>query len=645
MIVASVSNLKKSYPTEDIFENISFTINKGDKIGLIGNNGSGKSTLFNILTGNLSKDEGSIHIPNEVRLGYLQQQLGLDSSKTIYDYCLDVFDDLISLEEKIRSLEVKMSTEKDPQKLDEIMKEYARLSEDFEKRNGYAYKSEIRGVLIGMGFSEEDFSKKIKNLSGGQKARVELSCLLLKKPDLILLDEPTNHLDIKAINFLENFVKNFKGSVIVISHDRYFLDATVSRIFLLEHQRLSIYEGDYTLFMRQRKKDLKVQNHLYKSQQKEIKRQEEIIDRLKNLGGSKRKRGISQSRSRQKLLDKMERVKKPQNLDNNIKVKFSPRIQSGVDVLSVKNLEKSFDKKIFKNISFNIYRNERVAIIGENGVGKTSLFKIILGKESKDGGVVDLGSSVNIGYFDQEQESLNLDNTIFEEIRYTYPDLIDYEIRSYLAKIMFYSEDVEKPISDLSGGQRVRISLLKLMLSDCNFILMDEPTNHLDIDSKEALEDALIAYEGTILVISHDRYFLNKISKKTLEMQKDKMKEYLGNYDYYVEKTREEALEDEKKPTKTKTQLKKDEKKKKLKRNEIKKVKQKIKSLEKEANEMDIKIRKLTEKSLKDGFYDDEEDVIKTFSKIKEYEDRKKILQDKWLELSLEIEESWYVLF
>ncbi|MDY3005608.1 ribosomal protection-like ABC-F family protein [Anaerococcus porci] len=639
MIVASVSNLKKSYPTEDIFENVSFTINKGDKIGLIGNNGSGKSTLFNILTGEISKDDGSIHIPNDVRVGYLKQQLGLDSDKSIYDYCLNVFKDLIELEEKLRNLEQEMGEEKNSDKLNDLMKEYQNASDKFEKSNGYSYKSEIRGTLIGMGFSEDDFDKKIRELSGGQKARVELSCLLLEKPDLILLDEPTNHLDINAINFLENFVKNFKGSVIVISHDRYFLDATVSKIFLLDNKSLKIYDGDYTFFMDQRKKDLKVQNHLYKTQQKEIKRQEEIIDRLKNLGGSKRKRGISQSRSRQKFLDKMDRIEKPMNNSESINIKFSPRIQSGVDVLSVKDLEKSYDKTIFENISFDIYRNDRVAIIGENGVGKTTLFRIIMGMEKKNSGKVDIGSSVNIGYFDQEQKSLNLENNIFDEIRGAYPDLTDFQIRSYLAKIMFYGDDVKKPINELSGGQRARISLLKLMLSDCNFILMDEPTNHLDIDSKEALEDAILAYEGTVLVISHDRYFLNKIAVKILDMHKDNMREYLGNYDYYVQKTKEEAMVDEKKPSKTKTQIKKEEKKIKLQRNEIRKIKKEIEKLEKETNSIDAKIHKLTEDSLKDGFFDNQENVIKTFDTIKNLEDKKQRLQNKWLELSLELED------
>lgn len=638
MIVASVSNLKKSYPTEDIFDNVSFTVNKGDKIGLIGNNGSGKSTLFNILTGELSKDFGSIHIPNDVRVGYLKQQLGLDSQNTIYDYCLNVFEDIIRLEKRLRDLELKMSEEKDSDKLDDLMKEYQNASDRFEKENGYSYKSEIRGTLIGMGFGEDDFDKKISELSGGQKARVELACLLLEKPDLILLDEPTNHLDIKAINFLENFVKNFKGSVIVISHDRYFLDATVSRIFLLENQSLKIYEGDYTFFMDQRKKDIKIQNHLYKSQQKEIKRQEEIIDRLKNLGGSKRKRGISQSRSRQKLLDKMDRIEKPKDDQDSINITFSPRIKSGVDVLSVDNLEKSYDKTIFENISFNIYRNDRVAIIGENGVGKTTLFRIIMGDDKKDSGSINIGSSVNIGYFDQEQKSLNLDNTIFDEIRQAYPDLTDFEIRSYLAKIMFYADDVNKPINELSGGQRARISLLKLMLSDCNFILMDEPTNHLDIDSKEALEDAILAYEGTVLVISHDRYFLNKIAVKILDMKKDQMKEYLGNFDYYVEKTKEEQMKDEKKPLKTKTQIKKEEKKIKLQRNEVRKIKKELEKIEKETNSIDAKIHKLTEDSLKDGFYDDQDLVIKTFDNIKNLENKKERLQDRWLDLSLKLE-------
>ena len=639
MNVLNVSNLAKSYPNKTIFSGLSFNLEKGDKAGLVGLNGAGKSTLFNILTGRLRADEGKIFIPTDIKVGYLEQILSLDSDMTIYDYCLSVFEDVISLEREIRDLEKKMSTEKDPDKLAAIMDEYTRKSDLYHNKNGYAMESELEGTLSAMGFAREDFNKKITELSGGQKARVELAGLLLEKPDLLLLDEPTNHLDIKAINFLENFIKNYKGTAIIISHDRYFLDATVNRMMVLEYGKLSTYTGNYTVFMEKRKKDREVRIHQYKSQQKEIERQEEIIDRLKNLGGSKRKRGISQSRSRQKLLDKMERIEKPVELSDTMNLKFTPRIQSGMDVLKVSDLRMSFDdKEIFKNISFEIYRNERAAIIGDNGVGKTTLFKLILGELFQDGGRAKLGESVNVGYFDQEQKSLNLENTIFDEIRETFPMLTNFEIRSYLAKFMFYDTDVFREISELSGGERARISLLKLMISDCNFILMDEPTNHLDIDSKEILEDAILDFEGTLLIISHDRYFLNKIASKILDMKADGMDLYLGNYDYYQEKLKEMSLTEEEKSTVTKTQIKKERKKEKLKRDEVKAIKKEINQIEKDMEDIDKKLKILTKESLEEGFYDDQKRVADLFKEMKDLEEKRDSLDEKWLDLNLELE-------
>lgn len=640
MNVLNVSNLAKSYPNKVIFDGLSFNLEKGDKAGLVGLNGAGKSTLFNILTGRLRADDGKVFIPQDIKVGYLEQILSLDSHMTIYDYCLSVFEGLIKLESEIRDLEKKMSTETDPDKLAAIMDEYTRKSESYHSENGYAIESELEGTLSAMGFDKADFNKKISDLSGGQKARVELAGLLLEKPDLLLLDEPTNHLDIKAINFLENFIKNYKGTAIIISHDRYFLDATVNRMMVLEHGKLSTYSGNYTVFMDKRKKDREVRIHQYKSQQKEIERQEEIIDRLKNLGGSKRKRGISQSRSRQKLLDKMERIEKPIELADTMNLKFTPRIQSGMDVLKVEDLRMSFEgREIFKNISFDIYRNERAAIIGDNGVGKTTLFKIVLGELFQDGGKAKMGESVNVGYFDQEQKSLNLENTIFDEIRDAFPMLTNFEIRSYLAKFMFYDTDVFREISELSGGERARISLLKLMISDCNFILMDEPTNHLDIDSKEILEDAILDFEGTLLIISHDRYFLNKVASKILDMKSDRMDLYLGNYNYYQEKLREMNMTEEEKATVTKTQIKKERKKEKLKRDEIRAIKNKIKSIEKDMEEIDKKIKDLTKESLAEGFYDDQARVAEVFREMKDLEDMRDDLDEEWLNLNMELEE------
>ncbi|WP_073997309.1 ribosomal protection-like ABC-F family protein [Anaerococcus urinomassiliensis] len=640
MNILSASNLSKSYPTRDIFTNISFIIEKGDKVGLIGNNGAGKSTLFKILVGEISKDSGEIYIPNGLKIGYLKQQLSTDTDQSIYDHCMGVFSNLIGIEKELRQIEKELTrTDLSEDQMQKLLEDHNRLFEKFEKNNGYSIKSELEGTLKAMGFESEDFDKSISTLSGGQKARVELAYLLLEKPDLILLDEPTNHLDIKAIRFLENFIKNYEGSVVVISHDRYFLDATVNKVFLMENGSLNIYAGNYTSFIKKRKKDLEVRLHQYKSQQKEIARQEEIIDRLKNQGGSKRKRGISQSRSRQKLLDKMERIEAPDQISNAMKLKFTPRIQSGEDVLKVSKLSKTYDEKeIFKNISFDIFRNERTAIIGENGVGKTTLFKIILAEEIPSSGKIKIGQSVNIGYFDQEQKSLNLSNTIFEEISETYPMLTNFEIRSYLAKFMFYNEDVDREISELSGGERARISLLKLMISDTNFILMDEPTNHLDIDSKEILEDAILDYEGTVLIISHDRYFLNKIAVKILEMKDDGMSEYLGNYDYYVEKQKEMIAKDEESQAISKTQLNKEKKKQNLKRNEIKKIKNDIKKIEQRMDEVEERLGELNEITLSADFYQDQDLVKDIFAEIKSLEEEKENLDEAWLKMNLSLE-------
>ena len=640
MNILSASNLSKSYPTRDIFTDISFIIEKGDKVGLIGNNGAGKSTLFKILVGELSKDSGEIYIPNGLKIGYLKQQLSTDTDQSIYDHCMGVFSNLIGIEKELRIIEKQLTrTDLSEEEMQKLLEDHNSLFEKFEKNNGYSIKSELEGTLKAMGFESEDFDKSISTLSGGQKARVELAYLLLEKPDLILLDEPTNHLDINAIRFLENFIKNYEGSVVVISHDRYFLDATVNKVFLMENGSLNIYAGNYTSFMQKRKKGLEVRLHQYKSQQKEIARQEEIIDRLKNQGGSKRKRGISQSRSRQKLLDKMEIIEAPDQIANAMKLKFTPRIQSGEDVLKVAKLAKTYDdKEIFKNISFDIFRNERTAIIGENGVGKTSLFKIILYEEIPSSGKIKIGQSVNIGYFDQEQKSLNLSNTIFEEISQTYPMLTNFEIRSYLAKFMFYNEDVDREISELSGGERARISLLKLMISDTNFILMDEPTNHLDIDSKEILEDAILDYEGTVLIISHDRYFLNKIAVKILEMKDDGMSEYLGNYDYYVEKQKEMMAKDEESQTISKTQLNKEKKKQNLKRNEIKKIKNDIKKTEQKMDEVEERLEELNELTISADFYQDQDLVKDTFAQIKSLEEEKENLDETWFELNLSLE-------
>ena len=562
MPILSCSNLSKAYIVDTILNDISFNVEDGDKIGIIGLNGAGKTTLFNILAGELSRDSGEIYVQKDVKIGYLKQHTKIESTKSIFDECLEVFDDLIKMENSLRFLEEKISkygSSGESDKLNTAMEEYGHLSDEFTALNGYGYKSEIKGVLRGLGFEEDDFEKEVNILSGGQKSRIHLAKLLLSKPKLLLLDEPTNHLDIDSISWLEKFLRDYKGSALIISHDRYFLDNIANRIFYMENTKLYVYNSNYTRFIIQRKKDLDILKKKYEDQQKEIKRQEEIITRFMNYGGS---RYIKQAQSRQKLLDKMKIIDKQQEAKKS-KFSFEPKVKSGNDVLKVTDINKSYgDFHLLKDINFNIYRGERVGLIGANGIGKTTLFKIVLGQTSNDDGQVQIGHHVHPGYFDQEMDRLNLEKSVIDEIWDENPSLDHYDIRTALSQFLFVGDDIFKEINDLSGGEKGRLALLKLMLSKSNFLLMDEPTNHLDIDSKEVLEDALLGYEGTVFVISHDRYFLNRVTNKILELTKDGIKEYLGNYSYYLEKKNEIAYDDEEEELgKTKTQLKLEKKK------------------------------------------------------------------------------------
>ena len=579
MIVLSCSNISKSYGTNSVLEDISFTIDSKDKIGLIGLNGSGKTTLFNILAGKDFQDSGYIYVQKDLKIGYLKQHTNMESDLTVFEECLEVFENLIEMEKSIRKLEEEISEiskNGNSEKLDALLNEYSILLESFNEKNGYGYKSEIKGVLKGLGFTDEEMNRDSKVLSGGQKARLSLAKLLLERPAILLLDEPTNHLDIDAINWLEGFLKEYIGAVLVISHDRYFLNNVVSKIFHLENKNIKIYNTNYSKYMEQRKKDLEVLKKQYENQQTELKRQEEIIQRFSNYGGS---RYIKQAQARQKLLDRMKLLDKPLE-DKKVKINFEPKIKSGRDVLRVENLEKSFgDYKLFENINFNVYRGEKVGLIGPNGIGKTTVFKTILNEISYNSGNINIGHHVHIGYFDQEQSNLNLNNTIIDEIWDNNPKLNHYEIRSILSRFLFIGDDIFKEIEELSGGERGRLQLLKMMLSDANFLLMDEPTNHLDIDSKEVLEDALMEYEGTIFTISHDRYFLNKVCDKILEITEDGIEEYLGNYDYYLEKKNEIVIEEEEE-FKTKTQIKLERKKEKEKLEFERKKRREIEKLE-----------------------------------------------------------------
>lgn len=635
MLVLSCSNITKTFIIDTILDSLSFTVEDGDKIGVIGLNGCGKTTLFNILNGDIQQDSGDIYVQRDMKIGYLKQHINLESEKTVFNECLEVFIPLIKMEEKIRNLEKEISIEGangETERLVSLMDEYAHLSEKFTSLNGYGYKSEIKGVLKGLGFCDDDFEKQVTILSGGQKSRLSLAKLLLEKPDILLLDEPTNHLDIDAIEWLEKFLKDYKGASLIISHDRYFLDNVVNRIFHIENLKLNIYNTNYTNFMSRRKKELELYKKHFEDQQKEIKRQEEIIQRYKAYG-SERYYGLAQSR--QKMLDKMKLLPKPQSDQKKARIRFEPKIKSGRDVLLIESLEKSFgDFKLLKDINFSIYRGEKVGLIGANGIGKTTLFKIILGQIPKDDGKITIGHHVVTGYFDQEMTKLNQNKTIIDEIWDENPTFDHYQIRTILSQFMFIGDDIFKEISDLSGGEKGRLALLKLMLSKANFLLMDEPTNHLDIDSKEVLEEAILDYEGTLFVISHDRYFLNRVANKVIELTPGGIKEYLGNYDYYLEKKNETLYIEDENDGKTKTQIKLEKKKEKellqeerLKRKEISIVEQKIADKE-------TSLKKMDELLCDPTIYDNPEKIVELTKEREIIQSDINVLYEQWIALT-----------
>ncbi|MDO5037927.1 MAG: ABC-F family ATP-binding cassette domain-containing protein [Tissierellia bacterium] len=539
-VLFTLSHINKSYIAEETLKDVSFRMDPGEKIGLIGVNGSGKSTLLKIISGDLSYDQGDFIQQKDLKIGYLTQESSLESDKTVLEEAGSVFRDLDLMERRMEELTQAMG-QKEGSALEAAMKDYAQVLEAYEEAGGYSRHSTLKGTLLGLGFKEEEFNQVASTLSGGQKARLALAKLLLTKPDLLLLDEPTNHLDIDAINWLEKFLRDYRGSLMVISHDRYFLDRVVGRILLLEFGQVYSYQGNYTDFMKKRKKDLDIRQRAYENQQKEIKRQEEIIQRYESWN---RERSIRQAQSRQKQLDKMDRLENIQEV-KKARIHFEPRRRSGKDVLQVQEVSKAFeDKALFEDLSFSIYRGERVGLIGPNGVGKSTLFQMIMDRTPYSG-QIQLGAQVEIGYFDQEMASLDETKTIMEEIWDAYPQLTHYEIRTYLAQFLFVGDDLVKEISSLSGGEKGRLSLLKLMLGQGNFLLLDEPTNHLDIDSKEILEEALRNYTGSILAISHDRYFLNAVCQKTLVLDPEGLRVYEGNYDYYLEKLEALRAEEE----------------------------------------------------------------------------------------------------
>ena len=597
-MILSCQSICKSFGEKVILQDASFHIEEREKAALIGNDGAGKTTLLRIIMEEISADSGQVVIAKDKKIGYLAQYQDIHGHHTIYEELMTTKQYILDMEDKIRSLEQEMKYVAGD-KLESLMNSYTRLTHQFELENGYAYKSEIVGVLKGLGFEEEDYGKQIENLSGGQKTRVALGKLLISKPDILLLDEPTNHLDMESIAWLETYLLNYPGAVFIVSHDRYFLDKVVTKIVEIEAAQMRMYEGNYSAYALKKAQLRDAQYKAYLNQQREIKHQEAVITKLRSFN---REKSIKRAESRVKMLDKIQRIEKPIEIDNQMRISLEPRFISGNDVLTVEGLSKAFPgQTLFTDINFEIKRGERVALIGNNGTGKTTILKILNGIVDADAGRFALGSKVQIGYYDQEHHVLHMEKTIFQEISDTYPTLTETEIRNMLAAFLFTGDDVFKLISSLSGGERGRVSLAKLMLSEANFLILDEPTNHLDIASKEILEEALNSYTGTVLYVSHDRYFINQTATRIMDLTNQAIVNYIGDYDYYLEKkdemtriyapaqeTAAQEVKENVSETKLTWQQQKEEQALKRKReNELKKVEARIEELEARDKEID----------------------------------------------------------
>ena len=598
-MILACQNISKAFGTTEIIKNASFHIEEREKAALIGNNGAGKTTLLRIIMEEIHADAGQVVLAKDKRIGYLAQYQDVQGHLSVYEELLSTKQYIIDMEERLRAMEVQMKNASG-EELDRLMNSYTRLTHEFELENGYAYKSELMGVLNGLGFTEEDFTKQVATLSGGQKTRVALGKLLISKPDILLLDEPTNHLDMESIAWLETYLLNYPGAVFIVSHDRYFLDKVVTKVIEIDAGQVRMYAGNYSAYAEKKAQLRDAQYKAYLNQQREIKHQEAVIVKLKSFN---REKSIKRAESREKMLNKIQRIDKPVEVQSQMRLSLEPRVVSGNDVLTVEDLAKSFpQQKLFSNISFQIKRGERVALIGNNGTGKTTMLKILNGLLDADAGSFSLGAKVQIGYYDQEHHVLHAEKTIFEEISDTYPTLTETQIRNMLAAFLFTGDDVFKVISSLSGGERGRVSLAKLMLSEANFLILDEPTNHLDIASKEILEEALNSYTGTVLYVSHDRYFINQTATRILDLTNQSVVNYIGDYDYYLEKkeeltekyapTAQEATEEAKEETSSEGKLtwqqqKEEQARKRKQENELKKVEKRIEELETRDKEID----------------------------------------------------------
>ena len=631
-MVLACNNISKSFGIDEIIKNASFHIEEREKAAIVGINGAGKTTLLRIIMGEYQADSGEVIIAKDRTIGYLAQHQKLSGDNTIYDELLSVKKDIIELEQKIRRLELEMHS-KEGVELETVMEAYSKSTHQFELQNGYAYKSEVVGVLKGLGFDESDFEKKMNTLSGGQKTRVALGRLLLSKPDIIMLDEPTNHLDMNSIAWLENYLVNYDGSVIIVAHDRYFLDKVVTKVIEVERGIVSVFSGNYSDYAAKKKQLMDAKLKEYYNQQRDIKHQEEVIAKLKSFN---REKSIKRAESREKLLDKIEVIDKPITEQETMHFKLEPAKESGNDVLSVEGLSKAFGgNRLFDNVSFEIKKGEKVALIGNNGTGKTTILKIINHIIDADAGKVKLGANVEIGYYDQEHNVLHMDKTAFDEIGDAYPDMTNTQIRNMLACFLFTGDDVFKKISDLSGGERGRVSLAKLMLSNANFLILDEPTNHLDIMSKEILESALNRYTGTVLYVSHDRYFINKTASRIMELSANTVTNYIGNYDYYLEKRDILAPKEVKQVSSEKnTAVKDDWKAQKEEQAKLRKRQNDIAKIEKSIEQLEKDNSELAEQLALPEVYSDVKQLMKLNEKKQEIEKKLEKLYEDWETLS-----------
>ncbi|MCR4956281.1 MAG: ABC-F family ATP-binding cassette domain-containing protein [Lachnospiraceae bacterium] len=638
-MILSCNHIAKSYGVETILEDVSFFVNEGEKVAVVGMNGAGKSTVLKIINGELTPDGGEVYVSKDTTMGYLAQYDAVSCGSTIYKEVESAKQDLIDMENNLRAMEGKMSSLK-PEEMDRFMQQYHQLNDDFDAAGGYTFRGEIVGVIRGLGFTDEEFDKPIEELSGGQKTRVGLAKLLVSNPDILMLDEPTNHLDIRSIEWLEGFLRSYKKTVMIVSHDRYFLDKIVSKVVEIEYKKAVTYKGTYSDFSRKKEEQRKIYMKHYLEQQAEIKHEKQVIDTYRSF---KTEAALIKAKSREKRLDMIEVLDKPIEIRDDMHLKLEASVESGKDVLYAEHLSKAYDDKVlFSDIGLDIKKGERVAIIGDNGTGKTTLLKIINGLIQADQGEFKLGSKVSIGYYDQEQQFLSEDKTLFDEIGDNHYEMTNTRIRTVLGAFLFTDDDVFKKIGDLSGGERGRVSLAKLMLSKANLLILDEPTNHLDITSKEILESALCSYTGTVLFVSHDRYFINRVASRILELKDHKLHNYLGNYDYYLEKVAEKQEEVQQEQIRSEGDAKAqstgqlDWQEQKAKAAAKRKLENAIAKVEEEIGDLEDKLSAVDEKLMDPANATNSAKLNKLTAKRNEIEEKLEPLYEKWEELTSE---------